>query len=189
MITMDTNQKAAASALWRVDPDQTVVDFAVETFWGLITVRGHFDRFDGWYEVGPGGTSIELTIDAHSLDTGNATRDRHLLSADFFNVAEHPLVHFTSTRVRDTGDGTLHIEGSLEAAGTAIPLEFNATVQQNGDELEVEAATAVDHRDFGMTGGSLGMIRPPAKLHVTARLSQDDQTRRSRTGLRVRPPW
>jgi polyisoprenoid-binding protein YceI len=189
MITMDTNQKAAASTLWRVDPDQTVVDFAVKTFWGLITVRGRFDRFDGWYEVGPDGTSIDLTIDAHSVDTGNATRDRHLLSADFFNVAEHPLVRFTSSRVRDTGDGMLRVEGRLEAAGTVMPLEFDAKVRQIGDDLEVEAATAVDHRGFGMSGGHLGMIRPPAKLHVKARLSHDDQRRRSRTGLRVRPPW
>jgi len=189
MITMDTKPRTAASTLWRVDPDQTVVDFAVKTFWGLITVRGRFDRFDGWYEVGPDGTSIELTLDAHSLDTGNATRDRHLRSADFFNVAEHPLVRFTSNRIRDTGDGTLRVEGSLEAAGTVIPLAFDAKVRQIGDELEVEAATAVDHRGLGMSGGHLGMIRPPAKLHVKARLSQDDERRRSRSGLRVRPPW
>jgi polyisoprenoid-binding protein YceI len=188
MITMDTEQRAAESTLWRVDPDQTIVDFAVKTFWGASTVRGRFDRFDGWYEVGPDGTSIELLIDAHSLDTGNATRDRHLRSADFFNVAEHPLVRFTSTRVRDTGDGTLRVEGTLEAAGTVKRLEFDARVRQIGDELEVEAATAIDHRGFGMSGGHLGMIRPPAKLHASARLSHDD-LRRSRSGLRVRPPW
>lgn len=189
MITMDSEQRTAASTLWRVDPDQTVVDFAVKTFWGLTTVRGRFDRFDGWYEVGPDGTSIELTIDAHSLDTGNATRDRHLRSADFFDVGEHPLVRFTSNRVRDTGDDTLRVEGTLEAAGTVIRLAFDARVRQIGDELEVEAVTAVDHRGFGMSGGHLGMIRPPVKLHARARLSHDDQRRRSRSGLRVRPPW
>jgi polyisoprenoid-binding protein YceI len=189
MITMDTEQRTAASTLWRVDPDHTVVDFAVKSFWGLVTVRGRFDRFDGWYEVGPDGTSIELTLDAHSLDTGNTTRDRHLRSAEFFHVAEHPLVHFASTRVRDAGDGTLNVEGTLEAAGTTIPLEFNATVRQDGDELEVEAVAAVDHRAFEMSGGPLGMIRPPATLHARARLSQDGERTRSRSGLRVRPPW
>ena len=55
---------------WTVDPDATLVEFAVKTFWGLMTVHGRFDRFDGSYEVGPGGTTIELTIDADSLDTG-----------------------------------------------------------------------------------------------------------------------
>ena len=189
MITMDTTPRTAVSTLWRVDPDQTVVDFAVKSFWGLITVRGRFDRFDGWYEVGPDGASIELTIDVHSLDTGNATRDKHLRSADFFNVAEYPFMRFTSTRVCDTGDGTLRVEGNLEAAGTAIPLEFDANVRQIADELEVEAATAVDLRDLGMSRGHLGMIRPLAKVHAKARLSDDDQKRRPPSALRVRPPW
>ena len=73
----------------------------MKTFWGLLTVRGHFDRFSGSYEVGPDGATIELTIDADSLDTGNANRDKHLRSTDFFRVAEHPQVRFTSTRVRE----------------------------------------------------------------------------------------
>jgi polyisoprenoid-binding protein YceI len=62
-------------------------------------VHGRFDRFDGSYEVGPSGTTIELTIDADSLDTGHATRDKHLRSTDFFHIVEHPQVRFTSTRV------------------------------------------------------------------------------------------
>jgi polyisoprenoid-binding protein YceI len=99
-------------------------------------------------------------------------RDKHLRSADFFGVAEHPEMRFTSTRVRDRGYGTLHVEGGLEAAGKVVALEFDATVQQVGDGLEVEAATTVDHRLFGMSSGRLGMIRPPAKLHVNARLGR-----------------
>ena len=80
------------------------VEFTVKTFWGLMTVRGSFDRFDGSYEVGPDGTTIELTIDADSLDTGNATRDKHLRSTDFFDVDEHPQVRFRSTRVDEADD-------------------------------------------------------------------------------------
>ena len=125
--------------------------------------------------VGPDGTKIELTVDADSLDTGNATRDKHLRSADFFHIAAHPQVRFTSTRVHDAGDGMLHVEGELEAAGKVVPLEFDATVRQVDDALELEATTTVDQRQLGMSSGRLGMIRPPATLHVKARL-----TRRSR---------
>lgn len=174
MITTPSTHEAASTTQWTVDPDRTVVDFAVRTFWGAITVRGRFDTFDGRYEVGPDGTSIELTIDAASLDTGNAKRDHHLRSADFFHADDHPIVHFTSTRVRDCGNGTLHVEGGLSAAGTVIPLEFDATVRQIGDELELEATTTSDHRGFGMSGGLLGMIRPPARMHVKARLARAD---------------
>ena len=50
-------QRAAARTRWSVDPERTTVDFAVKTFWGLATVRGRFDRFDGAYDVGPDSTS------------------------------------------------------------------------------------------------------------------------------------
>jgi polyisoprenoid-binding protein YceI len=169
------NQRAAAPTRWSPDPDHTSIEFAVKTFWGLVTVRGHFDRFDGSYEAGPDGPRIELTIDAASLDTGNAKRDEHLRSTDFFAVAEHPHVRFTSTRVRDAGDGTLRIEGELEAAGNVVPLEFDATLTDLGDgRLEIEATTAVDQRRLGMSGGLLEMIRRPATLHVKAPLSTAD---------------
>jgi polyisoprenoid-binding protein YceI len=156
---------------WSLDPAESSIEFEVKTFWGFMTVRGHFDRFDGYYEVGPDGTKIELTVDADSLDTGNATRDRHLRSADFFGVDNHPQVRFTSTRVRDGGDGTLHVAGRLEAAGRVVPIEFEATVYPVGDDVEIEATAAVDHRHFDMSSGQLAMIRPPATLHVKARLT------------------
>ena len=69
---------------WNADRTRTTVEFEVKHLWGLHTVRGRFGSFDGAYIVGPGGTEIELTIDAASIDTGVATRDEHLRSPDFF---------------------------------------------------------------------------------------------------------
>jgi polyisoprenoid-binding protein YceI len=165
-------QRAVAPMRWSIDRDETSVEFTVKTFWGLMTVHGRFDRFDGAYEDGPDGTKIELTIDADSLDTGNRTRDKHLRSTDFFDITEHPRVRFTSTHVHHVTSRILHVVGRLEAAGKVVPLEFAATVRQLGDALEVEATTTVDQRRLGMSSGRLGMIRPPATLHVKARLSR-----------------
>lgn len=167
-----SEQRSAAPTRWSVDPDNTVVEFAVKTFWGLSTVHGRFDRFDGSYEIGEDGTKIELTIDADSLDTGNTTRDKHLRSDAFFHVTDHPQVRFTSTRVEHLDDGTLQVEGKLEAAGKVVPLEFAATVRQVEGVLQVEATTTVDQGRLGMSSGQLGMIRRPATLHVEARLSE-----------------
>ena len=134
-----------------------------------MTVHGHFDRFDGSYEVGPDGTTIELTIDADSLDTGHATRDKHLRSTDFFQRRRAPAgaLHVDP---RPPGDRRriLHVVGHLEAAGKVVPLEFDATVRQVDDALEIEATTTIDQRQLGMSSGRLGMIRPPATLHVKA---------------------
>ena len=166
-----TKQSAATTMCFTVDPENTSVEFTVKTFWGLATVHGRFDSFDGFYEIGPGGTTIELTIDADSLDTGNRTRDKHLRSSDFFHVSEHPHVRFTSSRVREVG-GTLQVVGHLDVAGNVMPLEFPATIRPVGIGHEVEATVAVDQAELGMSGGQLGMIRRPATLHVKARLQQ-----------------
>ena len=157
---------------WTVDPENTAVEFDVKTFWGLMTVHGRFDRFDGSYVIGPGGTTIELTVDADSIDTGNQTRDEHLRSSNFFHVAEHPRLRFTSTRVHEVRDGDLHVGGRLEVAGKNVWLEFPAIVRSTGERLEIEATTTVDQQAFGMANGPLGMIRRPVTVHVDARLSR-----------------
>ena len=158
---------------WTADPSQTTVEFEVEHFWGLHTVRGRFRRFDGSYVAGPAGSEIELTIDAAIVDTGISARDRHLRSADFFDVDEHPQVRFTSTRVDGLGNGRVHVSGELEAAGTRVPLAFDASVRVIDGELELEATTTVDQRRFGMSQGPFRNVRPPAKLHVKTRLVRE----------------
>jgi polyisoprenoid-binding protein YceI len=163
-------QRAAAPTRWSVDRDGTSVEFAIKTFWGLGTVRGRFDRFGGTYDVGPEGTTIELTIDADSLDTGNHKRDEHLRSAEFFHVEQHPRVRFVSTRVGPADEGALQVEGMLQAAGKVVPLELFAAVHTVEGALEIETTTTVDPSLLGMTNGHLGMIRGPATLHVKARL-------------------
>jgi polyisoprenoid-binding protein YceI len=152
---------------WNADRTRTTVDFEVRHLWGLHTVRGRFRSFDGAYIVGPAGTEIELTIDAGSIDTGVARRDEHLRLPDF---ALHPVVRFRSTRVTGLGNGDVHVSGELEAAGTSVPLAFDASVSVIDGELEVEATTTVDQRRFGMSEGPLGNVRPPTKVHVRGRL-------------------
>ena len=173
MTTTATERTTQVSSRWSFDRNGSSVGFTVKAIWGLIPVRGRFDRFAGSYEVGRNGTTIELTIDADSIDTGNAKRDEHLRSPDFFDVDEHAQMQFRSTRVHDAGDGMLHVVGNLEVAGIAEPLEFAATVQPAGERLAVEATTTVDQRRFGMSSGVLGMIRRPATLHVKALLKRD----------------
>ena len=169
--TSTEHKQPAATRQWTLDPARSTVEFSVRHFWGLITVTGHFDRFDGTYTVKPDSRQIELTIDADSLDTDRKPRDKHLREGDFFDVAEHPQTRFTSTRVVDVGDGTLHVSGELEAAGKTVPLNFDATVREIGDEREIEATTAVDHRLLDMTWSPLGAMRSPSTLHVKARLT------------------
>ena len=172
-MTTTASEQATLAPHWSLDHDSSSVGFTVKTVWGLIPVRGRFDRFNGSYEVGRNGTTIELTIDADSVDTGNGKRDDHLRSSDFFGVDNHSQVRFRSTRVHATGDGILRVVGNLEVAGVVEPLEFTAKVKPAGEGLAVEATTTVDQRRFGMSSGVLGMIRRPTTLHVKALLKRD----------------
>jgi polyisoprenoid-binding protein YceI len=151
---------------WSIDG----VDFDVATVWGLTIVRGRFDRVAGSYEVGPEGTKIELTVDAGTLVTDNGMWDTLLRSTEPSGIAEHPEVRFTSTRVRDSGQGKLHVEGRVEVTGKVVPVEFDAVVRRVDDRLQIEAAAMVDRQHLGEAGGQLGMILP-ATVHVRADLT------------------
>jgi polyisoprenoid-binding protein YceI len=155
---------------WRIDPARSSVEFHTRTLWGLATVKGHFERYDGSLDL-QRSPAIELTIDAASLNTKNSFRDRHLRSADFLDVENHPEVSFVSDSATLDGE-RLKIRGRLYAAGKSVPLELDARLRRVGDELEVDARTYADHRTLGMSHGILGMIPTPSELIVHGRLVQ-----------------
>jgi polyisoprenoid-binding protein YceI len=161
---------------WRIDPERSSVEFHVRQMWGLATVKGRFERYDGTLDL-DAQPSIELTIEADSLKTNNAKRDEHLRSADFFDSTNHPQVSFVSELATLDGD-SLDVRGSLHAAGKSIPLELEGSIRRDGDELEVDATTFADHRALGMTWNRLGMMRTPSKLIVRGRLVRDESDRK-----------
>jgi polyisoprenoid-binding protein YceI len=164
----------AKGGLWRLDPGRSSVEFHVRHFYGLITVHGRFGSYEGVLDL-RGEPSVELTIDAASLDTKHPKRDAHLRSHEFFDVDHHPQVRFVSETAVLGGD-TLRVRGRLHAAGQHVPVEVDATLRTVGDELEADASTEVDHRELGMTWSPLGTLRPPSRLTVRGRLVRDETT-------------
>jgi polyisoprenoid-binding protein YceI len=156
---------------WRLDPAHSTAEFSVPHLWGLVKVKGKFDRLDGWLETDRSGhVSLELTVDAASLSTGNRQRDRHLRGADFFDAGQHPELRFQSTTGRDRGNGRLHVEGELVGAGHRVALELEPTLKQTSDRLQIDAIAAIDQRQLGMTWSPLGMARTPVTVTVHAQL-------------------
>ena len=154
--------------IWRIDPDRSSVEFKAPTLWGIATVKGRFSRYQGALDLS-GEPSIELTIEADSLDTKNDRRDKHLRSPDFFGVEQHPYVRFVSESATLEGE-RLKVRGLLHARGASTPLDIDATLRRAGDELEIEAVTVADHQQLGMTWNLLAMLRTPSKLIVRGRL-------------------
>ena len=169
-LTHPPETQRVALGRWRIDPARSSVEFRTPTLWGLATVDGRFERYDGSLDL-QRSPAIELVIDAASLSTKNSFRDRHLRSADFFDVEDHPQVRFVSDTATLDGD-TLKVRGRLYAAGSSLPLELEAGLRPVGDEFEVDARTYADHRKLGMSHGILGMIPTPSELIVHGRLVQ-----------------
>ena len=158
---------------WRIDPRRSSVEFHVRNFYGLQTVKGRFERYDGTLDLAS-EPSIELAIEADSLNTNNARRDEHLRSADFFDSASHPQVRFVSELATLDGE-RLRVRGELRAAGKTTRLDLEGLIRPDGDELDIDVTTFADHRELGITWNRLGMMRTPSKLIVRGRLVRDDE--------------
>jgi polyisoprenoid-binding protein YceI len=158
-----------ARGTWILDPARSRVEFRMRLLYGAIgTVKGGFTRYRGTLDL-DARPAIDLAIEAASIDSGKAKRDEHLRTADFFDAAVHPEVRFESESAALAGE-TLHVRGTLHAAGASAPLDVTARVVPVGEEFEIEAGAEIDQRELGMTWSPLGMVRPPVRLSVRGRL-------------------
>ncbi len=107
------------SGVWRLDPARSSVEFHVRHFYGLMTVKGDFADYAGTLDLSA-EPAVELTIQAASLNTKMAKRDKHLRSDDFFDVEHHPQVRFSSDTATLDGD-KLTVHGQLARRRPADP--------------------------------------------------------------------
>ncbi len=100
---------------WNIDPAHSHIQFSVRHLM-ISTVRGSFNEFTGaieFDEVNPLKSTIDVTINAASIDTREQQREDHLRSPDFFDVEKYPNITFKSTRIEQTGDKTGRLIGNL----------------------------------------------------------------------------
>jgi polyisoprenoid-binding protein YceI len=125
----------------------------------VTTVRGSFKEFSGTAHVdtvNPADSKVSLTIDAASISTGNAQRDGHLLSGDFFETEANPTITFESTDVSRDGDDWA-ITGDLTIKGVSKPVtiefEFTGSAKDpyGNDRIGFEGKAAISRKDWGLT--------------------------------------
>jgi polyisoprenoid-binding protein YceI len=164
-------QSGALTGRWVLDPAASTAEFRVKHFWGAVTVRGWFGRIAGEGSVDAGGAvNGQLTIDASSVNTKNPRRDKHLRSADFFDVENHPSVVITVTEAKPGPDGQIAATGTFEAAGRSQPISFTAHAEESGENaVTLRSDLVVDRTTFGMTWGPLGMTAHDAAGTVAVR--------------------
>ena len=163
----------STSGDWVLDPAGSSVEFTGKAFWGLAPVHGTFGTVSGTGTVGEDGSvSGQVVVDAASLDTKNKTRDKHLRSADFFNVEKYPNVTVTVNSAVLDGSN-LNVTGTMEAAGKSVPVSFTAQVESaDADAVVLRAVLPMARSAFGMTWqqwGISGMVKDAAQGTVKAR--------------------
>jgi polyisoprenoid-binding protein YceI len=141
-----------------IDPVHSSIEFSVRHMM-VTNVRGRFREFSGtilYDEKDIAKSSVRVTIKTASIDTGNADRDNHLRSPDFFDAAKYPEITFVSTRIEKRGDdyvciGTLTIRGVSREV--AIPFRILGVVrdQRGNTRLGVEAGLTINRLDYGVS--------------------------------------
>jgi polyisoprenoid-binding protein YceI len=143
---------------WEIDGAHSLVGFTVRHLM-IAKVRGAFTRFSGSIEIGEDAlaSSVDVRIDAASIDTNEQGRDEHLRSPDFFDVEKHPEWRFVATGVRKTGARTFDLDGTLTIRDVTRPVtlhaEYNGVAADpwGGRRAAFTASTEIDREEFGLT--------------------------------------
>jgi len=150
----------AGTTTYQIDPKHSDAQFAV-THLMISTVRGEFHGINGtvvYDDADVSKSSVNVTIDATTVDTREPDRDKDLKSDHFFDVANHPTMTFKSTRVESAGPGKLKVTGDLTLRGVTKPVVLEVTVPKAPikdpwglQRTAVSATTKINRQDFGVS--------------------------------------
>ncbi|HEY0482633.1 MAG TPA: YceI family protein [Kofleriaceae bacterium] len=173
---MTTNQ-------WNIDGAHSGINFSIRHM-VVSKVRGRFGTFGGTLDLDDGDltrSTIQVTIDASSIDTGTAQRDDHLRSADFFDVERFPELRFRSQRIEKLGRDRYRVAGDLTIRDVTrevtLDVEYGGQAKDpwGNERAGFLAKASIDRKDFGLqwnqvleAGGLLVGDRVDIELEVQA---------------------
>lgn len=149
---------ATWAGTYKLDEAHTTVGFKVKHL-VISTVSGRFNKFTGSFDFDPAkGEISKLNVDvlSSSVDTNEPDRDKHLRSADFFDVTKFPNLTFVSTKTVVKDKKPVGLEGDLTIHGVTkhvtLDLDYAGTTTDpwGNERLAFEATTKVDRKDFGL---------------------------------------
>ena len=169
------------AGVWIAIPGHADLHFVVRHM-GLSKVRGRFSRLQvaATIDEDPARSSLEVIIDMTSVETGEPSRDKHLQSADFFDVASFPVATYRSTGLRLSGQNAV-VLGQLTIRDITQPVNLDVTYLGHATDPAgkvrslFSASTSVNREDWNLTwnrvldsGGLL--ISKEVKLEVEIEL-------------------
>lgn len=159
-----------------VDASHSKVGFEIPHLM-ISTVEGRFTQFDGKINVGDdfAKSSVKVSVDLASVDTGNDKRDEHLRAEDFFDVKKTPKMVFESAQVLGTPEA-FQLVGNLTIKNVTKPVTFEGqylgtTSDGFGNEkIAFKAKSKINRKDFGLTYGKMLEAGPVVGDEVTIEL-------------------
>lgn len=154
------------AVIYQLRPVYTTVSFSIMK-WMVLKEEGQFREFTGalrYDPVKPENSTVEMTVQAASIDTKNDARDHVLRSEDFFDAEKYPTLSFKSTSVAKNSDGTLTVTGDFTLHGTTrritIPVKPLGTheVPTVGKLAGFETSFTLNRRDYGVLGTRWGAV-------------------------------
>ena len=146
-----------AQTTWKADPFHSRLGFTV-THLGIADVPGHFSDYDVTITASKDDFSdavVELTAQTASINTRVDPRDKHLKSADFFDVEKHPTMRFKSSSIKKVGKNQYKLSGNLTLRGITQPV-------------------TVDMQYRGTTANPNAKGAPVAGLQITGTIKRSD---------------
>ncbi|KRC66617.1 polyisoprenoid-binding protein [Aeromicrobium sp. Root236] len=174
-----TTATAVSTGTWTIDPSHTEIGFSVRHL--VSKVRGKFEGFEGTIVTKDDITasSVNVTVDLNTINTGTADRDNHLRSADFFEVESHPTMTFVSTNIIQKSDTDFVVVGDLTIKGVTKPVELATEFLGEGGDpwggtrVGIEATAEISRKEFGidfnipLEGGKV-MVGDKISIHINA---------------------
>ncbi len=141
---------------WNIDPTHTEVGFSVRHLM-VSKVRGKFHGVEGRIVTAenPFDSSVEVSVDLATVDTGNEQRDDHIRSADFVESEAYRTMTYRSTGVRADGDDYI-LDGELTLKGVTRPVLLKVELNGFGNDpwggtrVGFSASGEINRRDFGV---------------------------------------
>lgn len=155
---MTAHMQPATHTTWLIDPAHTHVEFAVRHMM-VSTVKGRFAGVSGTIQLDETDlthSSIEVSIDAASIDTREAQRDAHLRSSDFLDAETFPTITYRSRRIEPLTEGHFRVIGDLTIRNVTQEVALDTTLEGRmpdpwgHERAGYSATTAISRKDFGL---------------------------------------
>lgn len=143
---------------WQIDSAHSSLTVGIKHMM-ISTVRGRFSGLAGEIDFDPAAperSRVSLRIPADTIDTGEARRDAHLRSADFFDAAAHPEITFNGDGASSLGSGRYSVTGDLTIRGVTKPATVQVEVlgivadPRAGQRAAFAATSTIDRREWGL---------------------------------------